>query len=213
MAEPLNNHARQYLKQFYSCSVYARYSNSENGFIAHQYSDDSDSYLINNASYIVELLEFDNNNPVVIGEKGRVVVTDLYNDAFPMIRYDTGDIAIGGQEFYNGNRVDVLKSIEGRKLDFIYDSNGQLISPHTIDYALRRLPNLLQFQFIQEGKNDYKLLINTFDFSHELEQMAIMALKEYLGEDAKIIIITVNEIPMLNSGKRKLVVNNYFQNV
>jgi hypothetical protein len=43
--------------------------------------------------------------------------------------------------------------------------------------------------------------------------MAIMALKEYLGEDAKIIIITVNEIPMLNSGKRKLVVNNYFQNV
>lgn len=207
MAEPLNNHARLYLKQFYSCSVYARYSNSENGFIAHQYSNDSDAYLINNASYIVELLKFENNDPVAIGEKGRVVVTDLYNDAFPMIRYDTGDIAVGGQELFNGNKVDVLKSIEGRKLDFIYDSNGQLISPHTIDYALRRLPNLLQFQFVQEGKNDYKLLINSFNFSNELEQMAIMALKEYLGDDAKVLVIPVNEIPLLNSGKRKLVVN------
>ena len=28
------------------------------------------------------------------GELGRIVVTDFYNKAFPMIRYDTGDTGI-----------------------------------------------------------------------------------------------------------------------
>ena len=50
----------------------------ENGIIAQQ-SIDSNNYIINWASYYVEILKLDKDTPVEQGEIGRIVVTDLYN--------------------------------------------------------------------------------------------------------------------------------------
>ncbi|MGE0846164.1 MAG: hypothetical protein AB7L41_07830 [Flavobacteriaceae bacterium] len=46
----------------------------------------------------VELLD-EAGRPCRRGETGRVVVTPLYNLAMPMIRYDTGDLAVAGDHF------------------------------------------------------------------------------------------------------------------
>jgi phenylacetate-CoA ligase len=209
MAEPVNSRAKSILGEKYRCPVLSRYSNSENGFIAHQYDNNSENYLYNLASYEIELLGLNNDRPVKEGEPGRVVVTDLFNDAFPMIRYDTGDIAIGKTIFIKGNKVNVFTSIEGRKLDFIYATNGDLISPHTIDYALRNLPNIVQFQFVQNGEKEYFLNVIANDNFEALKEAATSSLRFYLGKDAIINVLRVNSIPILNSGKIKLVVNNY----
>ena len=210
MAEALQTKQRQFLIDFYKCPVISRYSNSENGFIGHQFSNSSDAYLFNLASYEIELLNLYQDTPVNAGEIGRVVITDLFNEAVPFIRYDTGDIAKFDYMNFMNHSVKVFTSIEGRILDFIYSSEGLLISPHTIDYALREIPELLQFQFSQDDRNIYtvKLVAGNVDFN-VLQGVVINALKKYLGSHACIQAISVQSIPKLPNGKSKLVINNF----
>ncbi len=101
---------------------------------------------INSASYHIEFLGMDSDAPVKEGEPGRIVVTDLFNYALPIIRYDTGDVGTPGEVELDGKRVPVFLNIEGRRLDYISSTSGHLISPHTVDYAVRSTSDLLQFQ-------------------------------------------------------------------
>jgi len=208
MSEPLHQNTRIYLSEALGCNIFSRYSNAECGFMGHQWRMDSGEYLMNTASYHVELLDFDSDNEVEEGKPGRVVVTDLFNYSTPLIRYDTGDIAVKGHTLFEGVEAPVFRSIEGRKLDFISNIRGELVSPHTVDYALRSLPKLVQFQLIQNEVGKYQLNLQLKERFEGVENMVLDRLNEYLGPDAEIDINFVEEIPILNSGKRKIVINN-----
>jgi phenylacetate-CoA ligase len=205
MSEALPEPVRLQLSKIFNCPVLLRYSNSENGFLAHQYSASHNKYMINGASFLVEVLHIDKDEPVKDGEYGRIVITDLFNFAMPFIRYDTGDIGTLGYDQATGNPV--FNRIEGRKLDFIYDMNGNMLSPHVIDYAIRSYEGVKQFQFIQIDHGNYKVKINTDNREIFNEVGAVEGLKNYVGKDAKIEVEYVHEIPLLASGKRKIVVN------
>ena len=207
MAEALSLESKEFLSNFLNTKIFSRYSNSENGFFAHQIPFLENNYLINKASFIVEILNLKNDLPMKNGEAGRIVITDLYNFAMPMIRYDTGDIGI--IDYYSdkaGIKHEVLTSIEGRLLDFI-EIDGRIISPHVVDYALRQIPNVSQFQLIQKKDFTFELLLNTFEtYSKSQEEDIVNKLKVYLGESAEIKCNYVADIPRLASGKRKIVV-------
>ena len=81
------------LRKVFGCNVVSRYSNQENGILAQELVD-SDYFVINNASYWIEFLKLIQMWGADIGELSRVVVTDLFNYATPVIRYDTGDLAV-----------------------------------------------------------------------------------------------------------------------
>jgi histidinol-phosphate aminotransferase len=51
------------------------------------------NYLLYNDYIIFEILN-ENNNPVKIGEIGRVIATPLFMDGVPLVRYDIGDQAV-----------------------------------------------------------------------------------------------------------------------
>ena len=205
MSEHLPESVRDELSQKFNCSVYARYSNMENGFIAQQF-DESGEYLINTADFIVEVLHPDRDEPVADGELGRIVVTDLYNYAMPFIRYDTGDMGVIRTR-PDGRRV--LASVEGRKCDIIYDTENRPVSSHVITNSLWAYPEIVQYQFIQNGKASYILRLNMNGHEFNLEDELKKCLKKYLGDDAVIDIEYVDGIPVLNSGKRRYIVNEY----
>ena len=69
-------------------------------------------------------------------------------------------------------------------------------------------PDIKQFQFIQKGKNNYLLKLNLDgDFQRSAE--IIETLQNILGDKACIDIETVEEIPVLASGKRRYIVNEW----
>lgn len=207
MSEHLSETVRLKLQEKFKCSVYARYSNMENGFIAQQY-DNSGEYLINRADYIVEVLRLNEDKPAEPGEIGRLVVTDLYNFAMPFVRYDTGDL---GEIAVKEDGRKVIKQIVGRRSDMILSSDGKLLSSHSITNSLWDFPEIVQFQFIQKDKAKYLMKLNMGNhkdsFARENELDGI--LKQYLGEDAQITFEYVHEIPVLNSGKRRYIINEY----
>jgi phenylacetate-CoA ligase len=150
----------------------------------------------------------DSDDPVSVGEHGRVVVTDLFNHAMPLIRYDTGDVGVLKEEAECGWYSQVFSCIEGQKIDMIFDTNGNEKSPHKISVILEPFNKLLQYQFVQEGAKRYVLKLNGAE-GHYKDAAFVDLLKEFLGKDAEIVIEHVHEVPVLASGKRKEVECNY----
>lgn len=198
-SEYLPEDVKQTLKVLFKTNVVSRYSNCENGMLAQQ-TIDGDDFIINTASYHIEILDVNTDEPVRDGEMGRIVVTDLYNHAMPFIRYDTGDIGV--------KRGNVLEKVFGRNVDFLTATSGELISPYAVVNFMQGCSDIKQFQLVQEGKSIYVMkLVYNGDEKYPNENNILTALKEFFGDDAQICIEYVDEIPNLSSGKYRYVVN------
>lgn len=200
ISESLSPYTKQTLKKYFNVDVVSRYSNVENGIIAQQLPDTS-YFILNTASYYVEILDINSDKPVELGQKGRIVITDLFNFSVPMIRYDTGDIGV--MEIID--KKPVLTSIEGRKIDAITNTKGEIIA-NNIMLLLNNYHELNQCQLIQKNNKVYVFKIN-INGEFKNERKFIDDFKTYLGEDAIIKVEYVNEIPLLASGKRRVMVN------
>ncbi len=204
MSEGVNKYTKESMSKYFNASLVSRYSNSENGIIAQQKTN-SEFFSINWASYYVEIFKIDEDIPAEKGEAGRIIVTDLYNYATPLIRYDTGDV---GTIDY-AVTPPVLKNIEGRKTDVIHNTKGEIVSSFIITNVVE-YKGVIQGQLIQESQKGYTLKLNvTNEFNQEID--VINEFKGYLGEDAEIKVNYVEEIPLLASGKRKATINNYYK--
>jgi phenylacetate-CoA ligase len=207
MSETLNDYTKESMQKYFGVPAVSRYSNLENGIIAQQEINSEGRYLVNTASYYVEVLKMDSDNPADYGQLGRIVVTDLFNYAMPLIRYDTGDIgALTSDTAKPGNLY--FSIIEGRKLDLLFDTTGNLVSSYIVYKNMWQYTEIIQYQLIQEGEKEYIFKINT-DGVFIREEQLIKEFKKYLGEDAEFTVEYVSEIPLLHSGKRKKIVNNY----
>lgn len=165
---------------------------------------------LNNADYIFECLKMDSDESAEYGEMGRLVVTDLHNYAFPIIRYDTGDAAVLTQSDEFSNGFPVLEKLYGRRFDVCYTTTGAPFFPMTIGRVLKHYDKIAQWQFIQKDEKEYLLkVILPAEESLDYLTEAIGNLKETLGENAIINIERVEGIPTLASGKRKPVINEW----
>lgn len=206
-SEMLKEQTRSELKRLIGCDVLERYSNEEQGILGQQHAKGGYEYYLNHASYFFELLKLDDDSPAEIGELGRIVITDLYNYAFPLIRYDTGDTAIMSNGNSLSNGWPYISKLYGRRLDLIFDVNGNPVQPMALARILKNLKGIIQWQFIQTGETSYKIRLNMADKTSTTE--CVSELQELLGENANIEIELVKEIPILASGKRKPVVNEW----
>ena len=67
-----------------------------------------------------------------------------------------------------------------------------------------------EYQLSQEDKKRYTVKINGHD-PFTREQKLIEEFKSYIGQEADFRVEYVTEIPLLSSGKRQKIVNNYLK--
>ena len=206
-AERLEPGAKAMLKKVFGCPVVSRYSNQENGVLAQQ-DNDGDTFILNTAHYHFETLKIDSDEPAPCGEPARLVLTDLYNYAMPLIRYDTEDIVIMETSEENSYGKYILTELSGRKADIIYDTRGNKISPHFAALIFRSYNKLPQFQLIQDSLNQFTLKLEgargLYDDNDFRETV-----RELVGRDAIVEIEHVDKIPHLSSGKFRKIICNY----
>jgi phenylacetate-CoA ligase len=207
ISERLPRETREALQSWFGCKVVSRYSNQENGVFAQQ-CPGHDEYHLNTASYVFEFLKLDEDVPAGTGERARVVVTDLFNRALPMIRYDTGDLVVRQPAAVCDWKTETLQDIEGRRMDLIYDTKDRPLSPAVVCAHFWPFTRLRQFQFIQEARGQYQIVLNGATGQYENEAFIEMA-KGFVGQDAAISILHVEQIPLLASGKFMQVVSRY----
>ncbi len=198
---------RKDLQHQFRCPVRAWYSNEENGIMGIQDAVE-EGYHIDTESYYYEILKMDSDEPADLGELGRIVITDLYNYAFPILRYDNGDTAVARKKVKNGRYKLYLSSLYGRRSDLIYDCDGKALTPYIITNNMWDVKGVKQFRFIQEDAGVYTLWLNGDKEEMDVDNIT-GRIRPYLGEVAKLSVEFVDEIPVLASGKRKYIENRW----
>lgn len=207
IGEGLSEDKHKLLENAFDCKVYRRYSDMEMGIMG-QDRGDGGSYILNWGSYYFECLKLDSDEPAESGEVGRIVVTDLFNYALPMIRYDTGDLGI--MEIPADGGFPELKEIYGRARDCVYTADGRMLSPAKISVAMWGAESIKQWQFIQTEQKKYILKLNA-DKSADIGNI-LSNLQSALGEEAEITVEYVDEIPVVASNKRRAVICEWKKN-
>lgn len=211
-SEALHDDVRVKVKETIGCEIISQYADEEIGIIAQEAIPtlDKDNVMyLNNASLVVEVLKIKSDEKAEYGELGRIIITDLHNHAFPMVRYDTGDVGIMMPSNEKSNGFPILSKLYGRRLDVCYTTSNQPFHPMTIGRIMKHYEKVAQWQFIQIDEKSYILKIVMDKPIDGYLDSAIDTLKETLGVDAEIEIEYVTEIPVLASGKRKPVVNQW----
>lgn len=207
-AETLYDSTREAVaKAMPGCHIISQYANEECGIMAQERIGKPGIYHFNRASYVFEVLKPDSDEPAEDGELGRIVVTDLYNYACPMIRYDTGDMCV---QRHDAQGVPYIEKLFGRRLDMLFNTAGDPVFPMYFARVLKNYDRIAQWQFIQQGEKEYllKLSLTTGEKFTAISEI-LAAMRELLGEEAEIRVEYVDEIPVLGSGKRKCVINEW----
>jgi putative adenylate-forming enzyme len=211
-AEPLDKRTRHLVKEAFGVDPYNFYAASESIGIAQECSEHHGMHVFTDQN-VVELVD-DKGTPVPPGKPGKVILTNLYNKAQPLIRYTMKDVAVYSKEPCEcGLPFPILKEIEGREEDSIWVENSKgcyecLHSAFIVEFFV---PGLQKLQLVQKERNKIVLRL----VARENKEKVAMAARCRIGEilSSKKLQHTVQcEIEMVDSippdpktGKTKIV--------
>ncbi|MDY6932329.1 MAG: hypothetical protein SVJ22_10490 [Halobacteriota archaeon] len=214
-AELLDEHTRRVINGVFNGELISLYGSTEAGVIAVECLK-HEGLHVQNGNVVLELLK--DGEPVLPGEPGEVVITDLTNKATPIIRYSgLGDMAVlSDKKCSCGNPMPLLKMVNGRKTDSILLPDKRLIHPFNLTLAIEHVPSIAKFQIIQETINKVKVLVvndivkNKNNISPFVEGgasrcMIVNNLKSLLGEEVHIVVEEVKDIPRTSDGSHTVV--------
>lgn len=198
-SENLSSYAKRLIENTFECPVLNRYANNENGILGITLIN-KPWFTINYPEYYVEILKMEKDEPATQGTLGRIVITDLYNKAFPFIRYDTGDLGIA-KKMKNGQCFE-LQELSGRISTVLFDTKGNVVGETAATAFYENVTGIGRYQIAQIGERKYELRVeNTSELLDEqLEQQG----KRAFGNDATIRVIHVDKIPQGKNGKYKI---------
>jgi phenylacetate-CoA ligase len=134
----------------------------------------------------------------------RIIGTGFSNEAFPLIRYDTGDIA---NVEYSPNRATKILSIDGRQEDFISLPNGVKLG--RLDHIFKDLTAVTAAQIHQ--KDLYHIDFNIVkgkDYTVHDENKLLKEIKMRINDSVFIKINYVDEIEHTKTGKLRFVISD-----
>jgi phenylacetate-coenzyme A ligase PaaK-like adenylate-forming protein len=189
-------------KQF-AVPVIKEYGAAELDLIA--FENPNGEWQINSETLWVEILD-DKNNPVPLGEEGRIVITSLYNKAQPFIRYDIGDIGSLSEKSTIKNPI--LKKLTGRTNDIAILPSGKKAAGLTFYYITKSIieddGNVKEFIIEQLTNKTFKI---SYVSSSELSEDKIKTIKtemeSYLEKGLNIQFKRQNQLRRSKSGKLK----------
>ena len=138
--DPVDSDLRTLVKNAFGARIIDRYSSEEFGPIAFQCPKHDHLHLISPYLYL-EVVDSE-GNPVPEGQLGRVQMTSLTNRAFPILRYQLGDLVVAGPPCSKINWPTIEK-VEGRVRDYIEGPDGELRLPRLAAQSLTKSANFL----------------------------------------------------------------------
>ena len=199
-AEPLFDEYRPLIRQVFQCEAFNQYGCGEVQSAAFE-CDRHQGLHVTNERCIIEVLP-----------SKEIVVTDLDNLAFPILRYKMGDLATVSSTPCDCGRIGtVLRRVEGRVGDFIVGLNGTRLHPEFFTHLLNETGvsdrrRLRQYQVRQEDSESVRWLVVAERFEDDDVRVLSAKLIEYLGP-MNVEIVNVEAIPPAASGKFQYVVS------
>lgn len=199
-AEPLFDFQRAAIAEAFGCRVATEYGARDAGLIANECP--AGSLHVPAEGVVVEV---DGAEP---GQVGEIVVTNLYSAAFPIIRYRTGDLGcLEPGPCACGRALPRLRSVEGRRTDFLVTPDGRVLHALSVIYVLRDAAAVGSFRVVQRALDDVSVLVVP-DGRAPLERGVLAErLERVLGRGVRVTVQEVAELPTTGSGKFRYVVS------
>lgn len=205
-SEVLTRPTRDLLHRVFGARVVDEYGCGEVGTIAHEC--EHGSLHLNMENLVVEVLPEGGFNGL-----GELVVTDLRNRVFPLIRFRIGDFGrFSAGPCECGRGLAVLAGVSGRSYDMIVDSRGRKHHPEAVMYVLEeaqaRTPDIRQFQAVQthRGAIELRFVAESTPAVERHVNRIVDRLREAIDPNLEITSVRVDKIDRAASGKMRVVV-------
>ena len=204
---------RKTLTDVYKARVHNKYGSRDCADIACECEHGKLHIFSNNV--FIEVVDSE-GKPLPAGKSGRILVTILSNYSFPLIRYEIGDVGTLTDETCRcGRPFPLLKTLEGRTVEFLQSTDGGHVSPVYIRHLIGVIHNpgtIKRFQLIQHSLADYELKLELEQNTSLQSNSNVLAeitkdLKAVFGTMAVIRIVEVPEIKPTASGKHIYTLN------
>ncbi len=185
-------------KAFPNAVIRSHYGQNEGVAIMNQ-DGNGDWYVEEDFSY-VEFIPLERNRNIC-----RIVGTGFFNSAFPLIRYDTGDLAT--VERNEDGTIKRIVSIDGRTSNTIKQKSGHEITEAALSIVLHDFDNIKEAQFHQVSKEEIVLwVVRGSKYSEEDELKLKKALSQAFDKGMLIKLKYVDRVERTKAGKLRLVV-------
>lgn len=148
----------------------------------------------------MEFIPLDEEEP----ELCRIIGTGFCNSAFPLIRYDTGDIA--RIRYDDQGRIQIL-GIDGRSTEYVKLPGGRRIGVTGLD-NFEYLTKIEAAQYIQEDL--YSLTVKVVKgkgYDEQEEKGLLNEIYSRIPKEVKVKIEYVDKLERTKSGKIRLIIS------
>lgn len=205
IAESILPQQKSVISTIFKCPVYMDYGASEcmrMGFECNKHN----GYHMDIYNYYFEYLD-NFGEPCHPGENANIVVTNLNNYIFPLIRYRIGDQIIVSEEKCScGLPYPIISKISGRELNSVTTPQNNEIPFLNFTSSLQLFYDyIVQYQFIIDEKNEnitIKIIPNK-EFKSEILQKIRGKILDLINHSMNVVIEVVEKIPCEQYGKTK----------
>jgi phenylacetate-CoA ligase len=137
--------------------------------------------------------------------RGPLLVTGLGNDATPFIRYRIGDVGTRSKHPCPcGRPGDVFLDVDGRVEDYVVTPDGRWIG--RLDHIFKEQLAVAEAQILQETTDAIEVrIVPRPSFGPRAEQALLKEIRSRLGEEIRVELRVVDEIPREPNGKFRAV--------
>lgn len=201
-SEMLYGDHKNTLQEVFKCPVADNYGSFEMGIAANTFP--CGALHTNDDFVIVEVIQ---SNPQ--DNFGRVIATRLDNWEFPLIRYDSEDLASPLMVHDNcscGLPLQMIETIIGREFETVRLADGRLLHDNYFISLLKYTPGVRHYQVHQKDltKFDILIVLDPESSLHDAETYILERMRLFLG-DVEVSVIAVERIQPGPSGKFHMV--------
>ena len=207
-AAPLTASARSRLESVFQAPVYDEYRGAEAGWMAGECQEQNGLHIFADTR-MIEIVDSE-GSPLPPGEIGDVLVTDLTNRVFPLIRYRLGDRGtLMGDPCVCGISLPRMQQPDGRSTDLLRLPGGRSLG-HRLMGMFGSHPEAVRlFQLHQRA--DYSIVVRVVegdgaDARAHIEQ-AVEGLRRRVDDAVPVTIEYVASLPF-SGGKIKYVISD-----
>ncbi len=183
VAESLDAQTRRRLGEAFGAEVFDFYGMTEAGMIGFECSAHAGYHMAEDTS-ITEL------HPSIAGDSHHLVLTNMMLWATPLLRFETGDLAVPGasDRCECGRTLTRIERIAGRSADCIQLAGGTVLSPYHVTCALERVRGIDRFRVVQESPTDLTVHVEG-RCDDEIDASIRRAMHGLVGESASVRVV------------------------
>jgi phenylacetate-coenzyme A ligase PaaK-like adenylate-forming protein len=203
--EGLTRAQRDRIENVLDCRTVSEYGCTELGVIA--FECPQGGLHLSHENLVVEFVV--DGRPARSGEQAELVVTNLNDRIYPLVRYKVGDLAASSTKSCAcGRSPPLIEELGGRVHDIVRTPRGRIMHGLFFTHLFDRLPEVEQFRVVQKRIDN--LLIEVMvpaAAAAKVRRSVEAAVRDSLGEPMEIEVRAVAALPVSSSGKTRWIVS------